>query len=146
LITNEKFLEFAKKILFVTDAVPEEECRSAISRAYYSLFHEARDTLRRRYSLSLIQQFFRQKRRQPIDRRRLNQLDKAYIRQMGFNEHKAYRDTLIDIGRAKEAQLFQNFRIKRNQADYELDLNFTKDDSKAIVEAIEKLMNQIKSL
>lgn len=142
------FLSFAKRIL-LNRIVPEEECRSAISRAYYSLYHQTGDTLRKRYSLTLLGQLKKQispRKRRTINWKKLNRLEKKYILRLGLNLHKAYRNALLASGFRKEATLFGDFRIKRNQADYDLYRNFNKSDTKDIVQEIEKLFNLIQTL
>ena len=54
---------FAKKLVQQTNA-PEEEYRSAVSRAYYSLYHETLHHLVQKYSFDLINSIEKAKRRQ----------------------------------------------------------------------------------
>lgn len=142
LITAQKFLDFAKRILSKKSA-PEEELRSAVSRAYYSLFHETGDRIRKRYSHALIKRLRRGRRLNPTERMLLNRLDPKFLRK--FNLHRAYPDVLIDLGFRPLAISLKQSRISRNQADYDLGRNFNRKDTTIIVNSMDRLISQIRS-
>jgi len=143
LITEDSFLLYAKKIMGQKKIpLPEEECRTAISRAYYSLYHTTGSVLKKKYSFQLIKEIRKSYSR--IDLTRINRLDKKYLR--SFNLHRMFFLTLLDLGFRTTAFRFKDFRSKRNDADYDLDLNFNATYSSIIVNEIEKLMTQIRQL
>lgn len=142
MIANDRFLNYAKRILSRKSA-PEEELRTAISRAYYSLFHETGNRLRMRYSHALIKCIKRRRRLTPNQRHLVNRLDPKFIRK--FNLHKIYSETLIDLGFKGLAISFKQSRINRNKADYDLQLNFSHSNSSTIVNSIDILISLIRS-
>jgi len=147
LITEYKFMEYAKRLVDPTRSnIPEEELRSAISRGYYSLLHETYGILKAKYSFKLIDELKKQKTPSKIDRRKLNNLDKDYLR--GFNLHKALPNTLISLGPKYIgiAQQFKAFRIERNNADYDLDMLFASDDSRIMIRDMDNLIQLIKMI
>lgn len=145
MITEDRFLVCAKKIIGKRKlSLPEEECRTAISRAYYSLYHTTGSTLKKKYSLLLIKEVRKSYPKKKINLAKLNRLDKRHLRK--FNLHRIYPQTLNDLGFKSMAFLFKNFRSKRNDADYDLDLNFNATNSRIIVNEIEKLMAKIRQL
>lgn len=145
MITGDKFLECAQKI--VSDSsIPEEECRTAIGRAYYSLYHQTLAVTMKKHSLELIRNIEKKLKRKlkPIERSQLNSLDPAFL--MRFNLHKILPLTLVDVKEPVLANSFKNFRDRRNQADYDLKLTFTYSDASTIVGNIDSLIGQIKSI
>jgi len=143
LITDDKFLLYAKRILS-QKSIQEEELRTAISRAYYSLYHTTSSVMRKKYSIQLINEIRRNYPKKKIDLAKLNRLDKKYL--SGFNLHRILFFTLLNLGFITEAFQFKDFRSKRNEADYDLALNFTQADSITIVNEVEKLMTALKNI
>ncbi len=145
LITADKFLKYAKRIIS-RSSPSEEESRSAISRAYYSLYHHTLETMIRRYSLDLIKRIERSKRKRLkwYERSQLNSLDSNFLRR--FNFHKILPDTLVDINEPILAISFKNFRDSRNQADYDLKRTFTHLDATTLVSHIDNLVSQVDSI
>lgn len=140
MIAEDKFLAFAKRIM-IQNGLPEEESRTAIGRAYYSLYHITASVLRKRYSFQLIEEIRKVYPRRRIDYRRLNRLDKQYL--MQFNMHKIFYLTLFELGHRTIAFQFKDFRSKRNDADYDLNLNFSETYSRVIVSEIGNLVETI---
>jgi len=135
-MTEDRFLVYAKKILSQKKtSIPEEECRTAISRAYYSLYHITGSILKKRYSFQLIKEIRRSYSR--VDLAKLNRLDKKYL--CSFNLHKMFFLALMHLGFTNIAFRFRDFRSKRNDADYDLSLNFSATYLRTIVSEIEKL-------
>ena len=143
MISEDRFLAFAKRILSQSQ-IPEEECRTAISRAYYSLYHITGAILKKKYSFQLIEGIKKSSHRKKIHLARLNSLDRKYL--SSFNLHQAFFLTLFDLGFKTMAFQFKDFRSKRNAADYDLDLSFEKTFSTIIVEEIDKLATEIRNL
>jgi len=148
LIMKEKFMDFAKRLVDPSRTyVPEEELRTAIGRGYYSLFHETFEALATRYSLQLINQLRKQRKRSGLNPQRLNRLDRAYLRE--FNLHKAFPDTLIAIDPRKYmgiVQQMKDFRTQRNKADYDLSEKFGLKDTRMAVEDMDKLVQRIRQV
>jgi len=147
MITCDKFLDCAKRILAKRSIpFPEEECRTAISRAYYSLYHQTLETTKNQYSHDLINTIERYKKRRLTrnEKIRLNSLDPTFLKNLNF--HNLLPKTLTRIGERGKAVSFKNFRDLRNQADYDLKRGFPKVDAITFVNAIESLFNQVKTL
>lgn len=145
LITCEKFLDSAKRIL-ASKSGNEEDLRTAISRAYYSLYHQTLLTTKNRYSLDLIDTIEKRKKRR-LSRReetQLSSLDSNFLR--SINLHRILPLTLAKIGESTKSVLLKNYRVLRNQADYDLKLNFNESDVTTYVTAIETLFNEVKVL
>ena len=144
MITGDKFIKYAKRIVS-SSSISEEEARSAISRAYYSLYHQTLAVAIKKYSLSLIKKVEKhnRKRLRRYERSQLNSMDSRFLRKCNF--HKILPDTLFDINPIL-AFSFKNFRDQRNQADYDLKMTFTHGDADTIVNNIDVVLNQITSL
>jgi len=145
MITCDKFLKCARKIL-ADRSVPEEDSRTAISRAYYSLYHQTLETTKNRHSLNLIEVIERYKKRRLTRREKiqLNSLDPKFLMRLNF--HNLLPKTLARMGERTKAVSFKNYRDLRNQADYDRKLGFPKSDAITYVNAIEILFNQVKTL
>jgi hypothetical protein len=144
LITPDKFLQLAKRIVS-NSAAPEEEARTAISRAYYSLYHETFEIMKSKYSIDLIKNIKKETKRKLSyqEMSRLNSLDPAFLRR--YNFHKIIPYTLYDLKKQLIADKFKNFRIARNDADYTLTNNIACSDAKVVVTNIESLVIVVKS-
>lgn len=126
-------------------AAPEEEARTAISRAYYSLYHETLGIMKSKYSINLINNIKKQSKKKLSyqEMNRLNSLDPTFIRR--YNLHKIIPDTLCDLKKPIIAGKFKNFRIARNDADYVLTSNIACSDANVVVTNIENLLTVLKS-
>jgi uncharacterized protein (UPF0332 family) len=142
---QEKFLNLAKRMIS-SSSIPEEDCRSAISRAYYSLYHNALKTAITKYSLDLIRNIERVEKR-PLtrsERNKLNALNPEFLK--SYNFHRILPKMFLSINERPLSNMFMDFREKRNKADYDLKLDFNHSDATTIVSSIESLINQVKSL
>ena len=139
------FLQYAKRIV-ANPASPEEEARSAVSRAYYSLYHETLELMLKRYSLDLIKNIEREWGRQlnAQEKYQLNSLDPAFLKRVNF--HYVLPKTLRNMKKPIIASKFINFRDKRNQADYDLKINMGCIDADIIVSNVDTFVSVIKSL
>ena len=124
-------------------SVPEEKCRTAISRAYYSLYHITSSKVKKKHSLKLINKIKKNYSKKKINLVLLNRLDPKHLR--SYNLHKMYQLVLGDLDPII-AKRFKDFRIKRNMADYDLHLNSDTIYSRIIVNEIEKLTAKISAL
>lgn len=145
MITPEKFLILAKKM--VSDAsIPEEEARSAVSRAYYSLYHEALELMVKKYSFGLIKEIEKQYGK-PLsfqERTMLNSLDPAFLSRVNF--HRVIPNVLRTMKKPIMANKFINFRDKRNQADYQFMDSMVYADAIVIVSNIDGFIGVVKGL
>lgn len=144
MITADKLLKLAKRIVSSSN-IPEEESRSAIGRAYYSLYHETLSIILKKYSFDLIKNI-EKSRGKPLkwyERSQLNSLNPKFLSR--FNFHKILPDTLNDINKHIFAVSFKSFRYRRNEADYVLKSNITRNDANIIVNTIDGLITNMKS-
>jgi hypothetical protein len=143
-ITPDKFLQLAKKIVSNSTA-PEEEARTAISRAYYSLYHETLGIMKSKHSIALINNIKKhsKKKLRYNELNRLNSLDPTFIRR--YNLHRIIPDTLYDLKKTIIASKFKNFRIARNDADYVLTNNISCSDANIVVQNIDNLLTVVKA-
>lgn len=145
MITCEKFLICAKRIL-ASNSGNEEDLRTAISRAYYSVYHQTLLTAQNRFSLDLISIIEKHKKRRltRTEKAQLSSLDSGFLRTI--NLHRILPLTLAKMGESTKSVLLKNYRDLRNQADYDLKLNFNESDVTTYVNAIEILFNEVKGL
>jgi uncharacterized protein (UPF0332 family) len=117
LIPPSDFLNHAKRLTDPKNSPKEVDWRSAISRAYYSLYHETIVVLKnKRYN---------------IPRK---------------DTHKFVSLTLYGLDR-NVGRKYKAFRDDRNQADYKLALtSFTQTSSQTKVIEIERFIQRIKNL
>ena len=145
MINCEKFLGCAKRIL-ASNSGNEEDFRTAISRAYYALYHQTLLTTKNRYSLDLIDTI--EKRENRILSRRekaqLSSLDSKFLRTV--NLHRLLPLILAKMGESSKSVLLKNYRDLRNQADYDLKLDFKESDTITYVTAVETLLNEMEDL
>lgn len=115
MILPRDFLDHAKKLTDPKNIPTEADCRSAVSRAYYSLYHETVDVLtKKNYSIPTKE------------------------------THKFVSKTLSNLNR-NIGRKYRGFRDDRNQADYQLALSFSQKYSQIKVSQIEKLIQLVKS-
>lgn len=144
-ITPDKFLQYSKRIV-ANPAAPEEEARSAVSRAYYSLYHEALEIMLKRYSFDLIRNIETVWKR-PLtaqEKYQLNSLDPLFLKRV--NLHKIIPNIIRGLRKPIIASSFINYRDKRNQADYDLKATWTRNDAETVVLKIDGFVGIIKSL
>ncbi|MGA2386964.1 MAG: hypothetical protein ABSG33_10585 [Candidatus Bathyarchaeia archaeon] len=145
MITPDRFLLLAKRMVS-NPGIPEEEARSAISRAYYSLYHETLQLVIKKYSLDLIREIERQYGRQLTiqERAKLNSLDPDFLCRINF--HRILPVVMRNMQKPIIASKFMNFREKRNQADYDLKLTTAQSDAITIVTNIDKFVVVVKTM
>jgi uncharacterized protein (UPF0332 family) len=116
-VTPLDFLVHARKINN-SSAPPEIDCRSAVSRAYYSLFHEA-----------------------------LNFLEaKGKYKRTGKGDHNNVKNILLKLDCSVGLD-YNQFRDDRTQADYQLKTNFySQADVTIKLNLIQVLITRIKAL
>ena len=145
MITPDKFLQYAKRVISVSSA-PEEEARSAVSRAYYSLYHEALELMIKKYSFDLIKEIEKEwgKVLSPQEKAQLNSLNPNFLKRVNF--HRVLPNTIRQQKKPIIATKFINFRDKRNQADYDLKLNISCSDATTIVTSIDGFVTVMRTI
>src|SRR5712692_9937675 len=134
----------AKKLAGTGQNTPEVDSRSAISRAYYSLFHETKQSLAANYPgllLPIVERELRANGESNINQARLQALDKEYMRKV--NLHSIFPEVLNQID-ATISKDFKWFRNERNRSDYDIDETFYSLASKGIVDLIDDLVVAVK--
>lgn len=117
MIIADDFLQHAKRLIDPKNTPVEADCRSAVSRAYYSLYHEAKAALMRNNDIIPT-----------------------------HDTHKFVSKTLYSKNK-KIGLKYKSFRDDRNNADYCLALSsFNRANSEVIVKEIEKMIQQVKVL
>ena len=89
MIQPSDFISHAKRLV-EPESVPEVDCRSAVSRAYYSLYHETDQHMRASHKSELasgITAFLRKKNDSNIDTSKINSLDELYLKGKNINFH-----------------------------------------------------------
>jgi uncharacterized protein (UPF0332 family) len=117
-VSPQDFLVHAKKLINPNNRPNEIDCRSAVSRAYYSLFHEASDFLQSRGLYTKT-------------------TDRA---------HSKIKNVLLDLD-ANAGLQFDSYRGDRVKADYDLPSAFyNQNTSEVKVKDIENFITTIKKL
>lgn len=152
MINSYDFLNQAKSILqnYSIDNPNEVELRTSISRAYYSLFHISFEYLRNQHKdilLKEITQWLLKSKKNMnyiLDNDdKIKNFDRSILKDV--NMHNIITNAFYSIDRHKnKGRIFKDHRDTRNDADYDLCIDFTLDNSKAIVTDIEKLIKDLK--
>jgi hypothetical protein len=145
----EDFLKQAKKLINSNNP-SEVEFRSAISRAYYSLYHESMILLKAsRHKKLLINKVREHLRKHPppnhkqIDEKLINDIDTRHLHYLGVPLHYIIPNALQDIDYTIGLD-FKSYHVDRKDADYELNRKFSHKDSGYKVQGIEDLIIHIK--
>jgi uncharacterized protein YpuA (DUF1002 family) len=153
MITPGDFLSQAYWLLNQTNP-SESNCRSAISRAYYSLYHESLTHLKEKYKdqvINKIKSFTVEKGyANPLydpdeHEKRINELNSDYILGLGLSFHRIIPNILRSLNYNYSLD-FKQHRKKRNDADYNLDITITQKYAKNEVESISNLIAAIRNL
>lgn len=147
MITPDRFLDQAKRLLAAGAGTSEEDSRSAISRAYYSLFHETKQALESRHRANVIAQISQYLRtnNQAFNPLRLSSLDEGYLRVLKVNMHIILTDVLRRLD-SPMGNDFKGFRRQRNIADYDLRQNLDPIDSETKVNAMDRLIQSVRTI
>jgi len=118
MIEPEQFLRQAYKLIDPSSHPSETDCRSAVSRAYYSLFHETSRHLYWKYQ----------------------------FRRPRADAHEAVKEALLDVD--LEAGLeYDGYVDDRNKADYDLGEQFDdRTASETKIKNIDRLIRKVKTL
>jgi hypothetical protein len=144
----EDFLKQAKRLINSNNP-SEVEFRSAISRAYYSLYHESMISLKTSRHKKLLSNKVREHlkdnkpKHKQIDEKLINDIDPRHLHYLGVPLHYIVRNTLQDID-CNIGMDFMSYHVDRKVADYELNRKFGHKDSDVIVKGIEDLIIHIK--
>lgn len=144
MIAPQDFLNQSKYLLNIAPA-NEINCRSAISRSYYYLYHETLNYLEthHRNDLSRVIRNHLSSRGVLFDRNRIDAIDRNYLQILRVNLHSIIPNTLRSLHKRNEGRDFDGFRDDRNDADYELSFTFNLTDSRQKVTEMETLANNI---
>src|SRR5690348_5629159 len=116
MITPDAFLKQSRRLLTSTS---EEDFRSAISRSYYSLFHETTMILEKKHRpkvLTEIKQDLAKRGITRYDKMRVGLFDKSYLNSLHVNYHGILCKVLNGLDWSL-AQSFDESRVDRNNAD-----------------------------
>lgn len=147
MIQSTDFVNQAKRLIDPTHSPTEVDCRTAVSRAYYFLFHKSFEHLKIKYGhvmVKSIEEYLTKKNNTiRIDHAKLKKLERQYLKQLGVNLHGTIPDVLWRLNQRKYGRDFIDFRDDRNDADYELAKTFPLPDTTTKVSKIENLANSI---
>lgn len=136
--------------LMMKDELSEVDVRSAVSRAYYSLFHETFEFLKLNHKELLIQVIvaYLESKKKTVRRDLIEKFDENYI-----NSNMSTHTTVIKAIREIKGDLadecaddFLEFKNWRTVADYRLNQDLDSQREKERIEAIRILIERIKKL
>ena len=148
MIDPDQFLKHAENMILPRNSPQEVEFRSAVSRAYYSLFHEAFDKISQTHREMLTKTIcdYLDKEYVIYDKKRIASLDRDYIKNQRINMHQTIPLVLKKINKRNEGYDFEGFRNDRNDSDYDIHNEYSKNDAKTKVAQIKKLIQKIKQI
>ena len=146
MIGPEAFMNHAKKILMQKNDPQEADFRSAVSRAYYSIYHEALKNMFTKHQTAMSNAICKQldKRNKPYDRLKIESLDFKYIKNQRINLHQIIPTALASTLDKTARNKFRSFRTDRNRADYEINTQYTIKQALDKVRAMEKFAIKIR--
>lgn len=150
MINSSEFLVQARDLLAKPNA-KEVDHRSAISRAYYSLFHSAFEILASKYKTKLVNAIKNAFLNQgiPYDTSKIEAFDRKYFSENNVNIHRVITDTLLSIRSNPAKDAANDFKIsrkKRNQADYDISGNYDLTKTVTEIDEIERIIRSIERL
>ncbi len=147
MIKPTEFLDHAERIITNENCPQEVEFRCAVSRAYYSLYHEAyAKVFKYKSVLSDVICEILDKKGRPYDKSRIESLDQNYILRIGTNLHQTIPKTLTMMGEKRIGNDFTAFRDDRNVADYDIHDRYPDNRAREKVAAMKKLILEIKNI
>lgn len=145
MILPSEFMDQAKKLILEKKEV---NLRTAVSRAYYSLYHESITFLETNHRKQLIQKINYLLNSRPttrtFDKSKINALDKKYIASI-MSMHEIVKETYYYIKKPRFASDFKSKRDDRNFADYEIDKNLDSLKAEVIITEIENMTLRLKT-
>lgn len=142
------FFNQANYLINTKSNVKEVDCRSALSRGYYSLYHVTHESLKgkhRKEVLDKVKEDLKSKNMSKYVRSRVNNLELSYLAQLGVNYHKILYNVLNGID-SSLAQYLKGARDDRNYADYELRMSFEEEETKLKINEIKQTISNVSSL
>lgn len=131
----------------VKEVEPSEvNVRSALSRAYYSLYHVTYEVLKTRYQEKFIAAIleYAKNKNLSLKKERIEKFDENYINSNMSMHGTVYR-TLRDINDVYGSD-FWEFKNRRTEADYKLEMDFDVKREKERIQAIHDLIDKIRKL
>lgn len=146
MIGPDELINHAKQLIMQENNPQEVEFRSAISRAYYAVYHEARIGMFTKYKKDMSDEICQHldKRNRSYDKSKIEALDLDYIRKQRINLHEAISNTLMGIGEKRTSDQFRLFRVYRNRADYDIHEQYSNKSARKRVKKMEKLVLEIR--
>ncbi len=143
MIQPNDFLNQANRL--VGSNAPEVDLRTSISRAYYSLYHEALIHLKNHPSRVLQNAIARQiaSRGEIPDMNKISAWDETYLKRVTM--HRAIKDAVLALD-PSEGLKYDAFKDSRVDADYKLNLSFKYNDVSQLVNQIAKFITIVKGL
>lgn len=141
--------EFLKQAKLWVEDKNQANFRSAVSRAYYSLYHETLEFLKINHRSQLIKGIkyelnFGSGSPRYIDKSMLNALDRNYLKTLRVNMHEIIPKVCFGLGGKMFSSDFRTKRSNRNDADYDLDISLNYFEVSQIIADIEVLIQQIR--
>ena len=119
MIRANEFLRQAKELVGKNNP-SEVDLRTAISRAYYSLYHEALSTIQtnhvHKFQESIKKIVGSKFGKQSIDEHRIAKMDEQYFKQYNVSMHTIIADTIYQID-PTESRKYRSFKYERVQCD-----------------------------
>ena len=147
MIRPAEFLDHAERIISSKSGPREVDLRCAVSRAYYSLYHEAyARVLEHKSALSAVVCEILNRRGQDYDKSRIESLDQDYMLRKGTNFHQAIPRALTRMGEKRMGNDFAAFRDDRNVADYNIHDRYPDSTARTKVAEIKELILKIRDI
>lgn len=139
------FVNQAKKLIDSSNSPTEVDCRTAVSRAYYFLFHQSFEYLKIKYDRILVQSIedYLTSNGGKFNPQELSKLDGEYLKTLNVNLHSTIPNVLRRLRQSRYSRDFESFRDDRNIADYQLSKSFLLPDSITKVNDMERLAKSI---
>jgi uncharacterized protein (UPF0332 family) len=146
LITAQDFLTQAKQLINGSE-IPEVNSRTAVSRAYYSLFHQSFEYLKKNHQIKFAEKIKKELDfgggTDRVDYSLVNSLDRNYLNKLKINLHQIMGDVYADIKMENQGMDFRNFRDERNKADYSIQQDYPIVRARVTVTQIEVMINKL---
>lgn len=147
LISPQEFLNQAKQLINGSE-IPEVNSRTAVSRAYYSLFHQSFEFLKKNHSIKFAEKIIKELDfgggTNMIDYSLVKSLDRNYLNTLKINLHQIMGDVYAEIKMENKGMDFRSFRQERNKADYSIQQDYSIVRAKVTVTQIEVMINELR--
>ena len=149
MISPDEFMQQATRLIAAPASPSEVDFRTALSRAYYSLYHQALTSIRNRHKpelVSAIETQLQRRRKFFADLPRVRRLDWTYlVDTLHVSFHQILFEVLCGLDYPK-GQEFGAHRDERNIADYELEKNLNPQDCQTNIDDMRTLINSLNTI